>query len=51
MEQEIKMLLETAIKALKRGMDDGPDGEPVTLTPAEATVLYRVLSERLGLKV
>ena len=42
-EADIKCILATAIEKLKTGMRDGPDGEAVRLTPAEATLVYRVL--------
>lgn len=43
--------LESALRKLKGGMDDGPFGPNVELTTSESTVLYRILSERLGLSV
>jgi hypothetical protein len=45
MEAEIKRLLESIREKTKRAQDEGPDAEPVTLTPAEATLVYRALFE------
>ena len=47
MEDEIKRLLESVREKTKRANDEGdPEGEPVTLTPAEATLVYRAMFER-----
>jgi len=39
----------SALDKLKAGMESGPEGDPVSLTPAEATVVYRLLTEQLGI--
>lgn len=40
----------SAAAKLRAGMNSGPDGDPVVLTPAEATVIYRLLTEQFGMK-
>jgi hypothetical protein len=37
-------LMASAMAKLKAGMDEGPDGDSVVLTPAEATLIYRLLN-------
>ena len=50
MDDDLKRTLESALRKLKGGMDDGPFGPDVTLTTAEACLVYRTLSEGLGLR-
>lgn len=45
MKEEIERLLDVVREKTKKANDEGPDGEPVTLTPAEATLVYRLLFE------
>lgn len=47
---ELRRLLLSALDKLGDGMDRGPDGGAVELTPAEATLLYRVMTENLGIE-
>jgi hypothetical protein len=35
---------------LGRAMRQGPEGPGATLTPEEATVVYRILTEKLGMR-
>ena len=42
--------INSALDKLQTSMDDGPDGDPAVLTPAEATTLYRILTEVYGVK-
>lgn len=37
----ILLTFRSAKEKLKKGLDDGPEGPPVILTPAEATIIYR----------
>jgi hypothetical protein len=45
MEEEIRRLLEVIREKTSKAMDQGPDGDPVTLTPAEAALVYRIMFE------
>lgn len=47
---DLKMTIDSALKKLKGGMDDGPFAPDVPLTTAECTVVYRILNERIGLE-
>lgn len=50
-EAEVRVLADTiqsAGKKLKVAMDGGPDSPDVVLTPEEATIVYRLLKEQLG---
>lgn len=51
MDQILKGLLDSALEKLKASMDGGPDGPPASLTAAESTTLYRLLTEVVGVKV
>lgn len=48
--EEMLETLQSAARKLHGGMKDGPFGPDVALTTAEATVLYRILTEQLGLR-
>ena len=48
---ELKETIESAMRKLKGGFDDGPFGPDVALTTSEACVLYRILTEQAGVKV
>jgi hypothetical protein len=50
MEDDLKQTMESALRKLKAGMDEGPFGPDVTLTTSESCLLYRMLNERLGLR-
>lgn len=41
--------VQSALVKLKASMDDGPGGENATLTPSESCLVYRLLTENLGL--
>lgn len=47
----LKQTLESAMRKLKAGFDDGPFGPDVQLTTAEACILYRAMTEQLGVKI
>jgi len=47
---DLKQTMNDALDKLKAGMDDGPFGPDVALTTTEACVVYRMLTEQLGLK-
>lgn len=47
---DLKQTIESALRKLKAGMDDGPFGPDVVLTTSESCVVYRMLNERLGLR-
>jgi hypothetical protein len=42
----IQQTMTSLMKKLKVGMDDGPFGEFVVLTPAEATLAYRLITPK-----
>jgi hypothetical protein len=46
MRAEIQRLLESIREKLKRAHDEGPDADPVILTPAEATIIFRTLFDK-----
>lgn len=43
--------IKSAAKKMKASMDEGPDGPPCVLTSSEATIIYRVLTEQMGLRL
>lgn len=43
---ETRRLLIVALTKLKFGAAEGPEGPPVTLTPAEAAVIFRTLKQK-----
>jgi hypothetical protein len=43
--------IRSATAKLKVAVDEGPESPNVVLTPAEATVVYRLFTEQLGLVV
>ena len=45
MVETLKDTIKSAGEKLRRGMNGGPDSDHVVLTPAEATVIYRLLTE------
>ncbi len=51
MEDHLLETLRSGIRKLKVGMDTGPFGDDVTLNPGEATLIYRILVEEMGIKV
>jgi hypothetical protein len=43
--EEIQRLLESIREKTQKAKDEGPDADPVVLSPAEATLVYRALFE------
>jgi hypothetical protein len=42
--------LMTSLDKLKASMDEGPGGNPATLNPSEACLIYRTLTEVYGVQ-
>ncbi len=42
----VKVEMAAMLAILKKAMDEGPGGEPAVLTPAQATLAYRLIMER-----
>lgn len=52
--EHVRATLKRAVDKLKKSMDTGPaeyGGEPCELTSNEATIVWRMLVEHLGVKV
>ena len=52
-EQEKQILMDTISSAgskLKKAYEAGPGGDPVVLEPAEATVIYRILTKQMHMR-
>lgn len=45
----MRVTIDGALDKLKASMDGGPEGSSAVLTPQEATVLYRSLTEVFGI--
>lgn len=45
---DVLVASESAARKLKASMDEGPDGQPCVLTPAEATIVLRALAPHYG---
>lgn len=48
-EAHLTSVIYRALDKLKASMMDGPEGKPAELTPEEATMVYRALTESLGI--
>lgn len=46
--EQMRVTLDGALDKLKAAMDGGPEGSSAVLTPQEATVLYRSMTEVFG---
>lgn len=47
--EQMRVTLDGALDKMKVSMDGGPEGPSAVLTPQEATVLYRSLTEVFGI--
>lgn len=46
----VAMNYNSAMKKLRAVMNAGPFGAPAVVTPSEATVLYRMITEQAGMR-
>jgi hypothetical protein len=42
--------IESAGLKLKKCFEEGPEADPAVLTPEEATVIYRILTEKMRMR-